>query len=118
MDPPNAEGDVPVPQNSQSGAVASGSGQESVQAKEDQKVAPTQKGDEFDDATVENERPAGIPDKNKGINPTSVQKHPSKTLKGETKPGAKQDRKNPYVSTAKVLSLGQSEPMTQGIEGT
>lgn len=73
--------------------------------------------DEFDDVTVGNGKPAVVPEKNKGINPTAAQKHPSKTLKGETKPGAKQERKNPFPKTAKVASLGQSEPMPQSTGG-
>ena len=51
-----------------------------------------------------------LPNKNKGINPKAAQKHPSKTMKGETKPGAKQEGKKPVIPLKKpatVLSLGQ-----------
>ena len=112
-----------------------GNGQSSG-TKENQKVSPTQSveagkddnqqskpgdsqssADEFDDVTVGGAEPTVVPEKNKGINPSAAQKHPSKTLKGETKPGAKQSRKDPHSKTAKVVSLGQSQSMPQSTEG-
>lgn len=72
-------------------------------------------GNEFDDVMVP--KPVKIPEKNKGINPKAAQKHPSKTLKGETKPGAKQDKQQNLKKPGKSFSLGQSEPMLQSTEG-
>ena len=74
--------------------------------------------DEFDDIETGKSKPSNIPNKNKGINPTATQKHPSKSLKGETKPGAKQEQPNGLLKTAKVISLGQSEELPQLKEGS
>ena len=74
--------------------------------------------DEFDDIEAKKPKPSDVPDKNKGINPTATQKHPSKSLKGETKPGAKQEQPIGLLKTAKVISLGQSEELPQLKEGS
>lgn len=71
-------------------------------------------GEEFDDVTV---KPVRVPEKNKGVNPTATQKHPSKTLQGETKPGAKQDKQRAAKKPGKVFSLGQAEPLFPSTEG-
>ena len=62
-------------------------------------------------------QPIKLPGKNKGINPAAAQKHPSKTLKGETKPGAKQERRKPVKKPAKILALGQTNANLLPLEG-